>query len=771
MLEPRNRPRILLHLAALGAILFYFGWHAAGHAVPVGLAGPQADGLTQGLPKLHFFASELKAGRFPIWDPLAGTGEADYPVRSYLVYPTTLITALLLPPWAAMLVDVAIAFLLMYWFAWLLLRRAEAPEPAAIAGALVIVFGGLNLRYVFYPYFSQTAAWIPLVFLAVEGLFTPGARRRRMMILGAASLGLMILAGMLNYVAYTFFFGGAWLLFLTWRARKTLPGRWRIWAAAAGLALLGLLLGAVRLAPLFAQAGRMRGGYGEWEAFSRLLQTPRLLAVSLAPGAFADYKMRLTGATAAYGLIAWSLSLAWLAVGRKKAVDWFWIAVLAGGLLASVRSPLTHLLFEYLPGYGSFEPSRIWAVSGLALAWLAVRSFQELAEEDGSRRVLYVATGLALLFVGAFGLMAMRIKIDHLAHMLPMLLAFLALVALTVMHRWLAADRLVLLLAAVLALEVFARAGFSSERIDVRRLYRATPIIEALTAAEQPSRVMRIGERWDWLREDRLYTQEALKLDGIEDLHAYSSMIDPSLRLLLDSFRGRTDERLNPFESGAALQPFLTTTPVQNGLADRLGVRFILTQQPLTAPSALRPIAEHAGLTLYENPNAMPRAFVVTRGIPVADANEALALIQQGLPWRYEVVLTGSAPSISSPPGKTSGGEEVQWLERTSGHQHLRVRTTSPGFLVVTELYDRDWRATVNGSRAPIYPANVAFRAVELKTGENEVTFTYRPYAFYLGAAVSLATLLLLLVLWRSARLKERARASETSAVPESAVR
>jgi len=771
MAELRNRSRILMHLAALAAILVYFGWHAAGHAVPVGLAGPQADGLTQGLPKLHFFASELKAGRFPTWDPLAGAGEADYPVRSYLVYPTTLLTALLLPPWPAMLVDVAVAFLLMYWFAWLLLRRAEVPEAAAIAGALVVVFGGLNLRYIFYPYFSQTAAWIPLVFLAVEGLFQPGTRRRRMLLLGAGALGLMILAGMLNYVAYTFVFGGAWLLFLSWRGRKTKPGWWWNWATCVGMAVLGLALGAARLAPLVSQAGRMRGGYGDWEVFSQLLQTPTLLAVSLAPGAFADYKMRLSGVTLAYGLTTWSLALAWLALGRKKAIDWFWIAVLVVGLAASLRSPLTRLLFDLLPGYGSFEPSRIWSVCNLALVWLAVRAFRDLAAEDGSRRVLYLAAGLAVLFVIAFGLTAMRIKVDRLAQLIPMSLGLLALISLAVTHRRLAAERLVLLLALVLALEVFARAGCSSERIDLRRLYRSTPIIEALTAAEQPLRVMRLGDRWDWLRDGRLYTQEALKIDGIEDLHAYSSMIDPALRMLLDLYRGETDDRLNPFESGAAIQPFLTTTAVQNGLADRLGVGFVLAQRPIIEPVNLRPVAEHGGLTLYENPNAMPRAFFVTRGIPVADTAAALRMLQQGLDWRFEAVLTGPAPGISNPSTTTDRENQVRWLERTAARQKLLVNAPLPGFLVVTELYDRDWRATVDGRPAPIYPADVAFRAVPLPAGQSEVIFVYRPRALYLGAAISLAALALLLVLLLWPLSKARARASETNAVSASAAR
>jgi uncharacterized membrane protein YfhO len=46
-----------------------------------------------------------------------------------------------------------------------------------------------------------------------------------------------------------------------------------------------------------------------------------------------------------------------------------------------------------------------------------------------------------------------------------------------------------------------------------------------------------------------------------------------------------------------------------------------------------------------------------------------------------------------------------------------------------------------------VYRANYAFRAVYVEQGRHKVTLSFQPTSFYLGAALSVATLILLAVL------------------------
>ena len=732
-----------IHFLALSAIVLFFLWHGAGHAVPVGLAGPQADGLTQALPKLHFYASELHSGRMPTWDPWTGAGSPDYVVRSHVVYPTTLITTWLFEPWIAMLVDMAANFVLAYLFAFLLFRRAGS--PAAAAGALVVVFGGLNLRYVFYPYFCQTAAWIPLVFLAVEGLFSPGATKCRSAMIGAAALGMMILAGMINYLIYTVVFGALYFLVEAF-SLKEITGAPRLERtraaviAALVMGVLGLGLGAARLLPLLGQSDLLRGGYETWDAFRGLLMTVGHLAASPAPGAFGEYKFRLVAATTAYGTLAWVLSLSYLVAGKKSGKDWFWIGTIFLGLATCIISPLTRALFSVVPGFGDFEPTRIWSVAGIGLAWTAARAIGQLNESNGRKLSLAAAMWGSILLVALISVALVR-PLEHTRHLIPAFVGFGGIAVLVVLNKRLKGDRLVWVAALLVGLEVFVRAGVSAERIDTRVHYRQTPITRALQSDPDPYRVIRIGDRWNWYRDGRLYTQEALKMSAVEDLHAYSSMIPPTLRTLTDAFRARRDFGLPPFELGASIQPFLTDSPVQNGLADAINARYVLSQVPLDEGAKLSLAATHGGLYLYKNSDALPRASWVPNAYWAADETEALDRLVRQVPFRDEVTLVGQADRERMT--NDGGNAKVRTLNRSATGQDYQVESDRAGWLVVTDLFDKDWQVSINGRKTRLHRANLAFRTVAVPAGKNTVKFSYRPKLFWTGLAISVITLIL----------------------------
>lgn len=75
------------------------------------------------------------------------------------------------------------------------------------------------------------------------------------------------------------------------------------------------------------------------------------------------------------------------------------------------------------------------------------------------------------------------------------------------------------------------------------------------------------------------------------------------------------------------------------------------------------------------------------------------------------------------------------------------VATNSAGLLVVTDLDYPGWVAEENGKRLEILRADGFFRAVALPAGSHRVTFRYRPLSVLIGAAISAAALLTVLLL------------------------
>jgi uncharacterized membrane protein YfhO len=77
----------------------------------------------------------------------------------------------------------------------------------------------------------------------------------------------------------------------------------------------------------------------------------------------------------------------------------------------------------------------------------------------------------------------------------------------------------------------------------------------------------------------------------------------------------------------------------------------------------------------------------------------------------------------------------------------LKVRINQSGFLRVIESFDPGWRATVDGAAARVLPANDFALAVRLDSGTHEVRLQYHTPGVATGAAISLVSLLLLVVL------------------------
>ena len=82
-------------------------------------------------------------------------------------------------------------------------------------------------------------------------------------------------------------------------------------------------------------------------------------------------------------------------------------------------------------------------------------------------------------------------------------------------------------------------------------------------------------------------------------------------------------------------------------------------------------------------------------------------------------------------------------------HAVIDVDAPARGFLVLADQYYPGWRATVNGADVAIHRANFMFRLVEVPAGTSRVEFLYRPRSVALGAVISAAALIVLVVLLR----------------------
>lgn len=165
--------------------------------------------------------------------------------------------------------------------------------------------------------------------------------------------------------------------------------------------------------------------------------------------------------------------------------------------------------------------------------------------------------------------------------------------------------------------------------------------------------------------------------------------------------------------------------------ADLFGLRLIATGVPVERiDSSLKPgdlnfIARTADAYVYENPRALPRAFLVGNWQRVDFAE----LIRDGWPELdpRRTVLLEQAPAESLPPTEPVGTARIVHY----GNTEVTIETNSPAaaLLVLTDVWHPWWRGDVDGTHAQILKADVLFRAVAVPAGRHVVRFSFHPFA------------------------------------------
>ncbi len=100
--------------------------------------------------------------------------------------------------------------------------------------------------------------------------------------------------------------------------------------------------------------------------------------------------------------------------------------------------------------------------------------------------------------------------------------------------------------------------------------------------------------------------------------------------------------------------------------------------------------------------------------------------------------------------GSTTNSNTVRTVEDSGDRLVINVATDHAGWLVLADTYYPGWSATVDSAPAVIQQANLMFRAVQVPAGAHEVRFEYHFRWMWPAILVSIASLLIVVVLFRT---------------------
>ncbi len=740
-----------------------------------------------------FGASEIRAGRLPLWNPylMSGTPFVGN-FQSALFYPPNAVY-LVLPVADAADADYTLHAFLSALFTFLWARRRGVSRAGAVLAGTIAMFGSPFFLRVLGGQLTMVdaMAWAPLLFLAIEMVFDAARDRRSLLgpvLLGTAAVGMQMLAGHPQTVFITGFSAGLYCVL-------RLPGatrRVRVIAALTLVAAWGTLIAAVQLLPGFQTMTESVRTGGAGAAFAATFSFPPANLVTLvAPAFFGDRvyhpywgQWASWDAVLFFGISALVLAIygARHASTEQRRYAPF-LVVLILFLAMGISTPL-YSVFAVIPVFDVLRGVSKFLFAGtLFVALLAGIGHDLLAHRPPAgrpRRVALMlvsvlpalAVGAAVIAVSAFtdgGEAWRQFMFRHMADSLFIALWFNppaeffdsaarqaiaslviagAAISLIAALLWLASGRR-FAAHALLAVGLVELTAFAYAYCDTFAVADMHPREAGTFYAEHPGDYRVAQFRGPDTPYARNFPMDARRsaVWGYEPvmLHRHATFLAhgvgggmPRIPGLLEHVRWGTDIVELALNSGfldVHFDPVSKTFDPPREF-DMLRCRYAIVPEGLPNSPA----------GIYENPDVLPR-FLLVRDYMVLENPWVIldGMSEPGFDSRRTVMLE-QAPVPAPDPSKGPAAAEVIVEDESSDHVTVRVTLDAPAILLVTDPYSGGWGAVaLEDSVQQEYqtlPANYALRAVPLEAGAHHFRMEYRPRAFVLGVQISVAAVI-----------------------------
>lgn len=190
---------------------------------------------------------------------------------------------------------------------------------------------------------------------------------------------------------------------------------------------------------------------------------------------------------------------------------------------------------------------------------------------------------------------------------------------------------------------------------------------------------------------------------------------------------------------------------------DFLNIRYVLADRNFDAIAGgklaeYKLLSEGSTYRLYENLIYLPRFFLVGEAkVYPSDKKLDEALIWENIDLSKTIVFTKEDYkdlNLDLSCGQLNRGKiEVTYYEINK----IILVSDSPcnNILSSSEVFYPGWKAKIDGRPTKIYRSNIAFRSLYVPQGKHQVEFYFRPDSFYLGGAISLLSVAILIYLYK----------------------
>ena len=686
-------------------------------------------------PFREYYSKSIKDGHLPFWNNFifSGTEFLAEPQLGYL-HPLYFIAYFIFDHFTAHEMITLLCFFLGGFGAFLFSKHIGLGFIASLFTSIVYMFQPFNITWFSYEHMLMNSATLPFLLIFYGRSLTHKKLINRDLLLSALLLGLIFLSGHLQYVYYTVIFFFLYAMFKIVVNRNNLSKH--LFNLIFAL-FFALMISSVVLIPffsLFPHSHRLPNS----EAFIRANSFPLkgLLGLfhpyyggKIESGHTDISKLdpNYVGGFFNNYIYFGFLPLLFFVFGFSKILTnklvLFLTAVIIFSFLICTGSPVYSLLKNILPGFKEMQHYRFLQLYSYSVPFLAGIGFQAFLKKTS-----FIKSKLKFV--------------------------------------------LVTVIFFVTIIDLFYFSSFFITWSD-RKDYKPIPqngglefLVKEIKKSKESFRVLPFSI--DKVGETKLKVNIAqpntLLPYGLEDVSGYSSFVPKDIYNLLVYIQTKD---LNKLYQKKMINLFVNPNipfPIYNfksKILDLLNVKYFIVPSVITIDSSEAKKVYDGDCGIYENKGYLPRAFFVENYKVIKDSKDIIiALDSPGFDPRKEVILM-EEPYL-----------RVGTLHATSLHKGIRneidvkyhpnkiilhTKTSVPGFVVLGNNLNNNWKVKINGKEGRHYQANLVQRAVYVpKARSYTIEFYYYPKLFFIGFSLSLLSGLILLILTIYLRFSKR---------------
>jgi len=628
-------------------------------------------------------------------------------------------------------------------------RKIRLNVFGAALSALSFGFSGFMSVWLEYNTVNHVIIWLPLILLAIEHI------REKVsapwILIFMASHVCAILGGHPQVYAYVMVFSICYGLVRVPKSSWWIPG--------TGL-LLAFGMSALQILPGFELiANSARSAHEFNTLFTKILIQPWQLLSLPFPNLFGNPATRsywpsdtFIGKVLTIGLVP--LFFLPSAFRQKNTVSSFFAFAAIFVLLLVTANPITYVLYRIpIPLITSSSPTLMAFLLAFALSMLGGIGLDFWIRDTHSIRKLIVRTiEVLVIILGIAGFSRLPIVPEFQTHsgtavralMYAGVISMMTLCLFYLFIRFRTLKTLALVgMLLVNALDLFVFFNRFNPFVPRALMYPNHPVFTFLQS---------VGPERFWGYGTARIDSNIASHYGVYSPEGYDPLYYQWYGSFLYAYK--TGKALTQFDgrtrSDAAIDSSFTDTGLGTGfkkrMLDAVSVRYILdrkenaSSERIFPPDSFKMVKTINDWSVYENLDAVPRAFIA-KSVKVADDTESFS--SQFFSNDFDPKSTALIPHIADISTYQNASGTASILEYDAELVTVQTNTKTAALLVVTDTFDPNWSADIDGSPAEIIPTNLSQRGIPIPPGEHTVRMAYQPHSVTIGFWASIISIAL----------------------------